>query len=62
MLYQFRVIAIIHTKDDDIIESEPSDSSEAFIVDIPNVNIAPYFVNEIPKRIESTVHDTMLIR
>ena len=44
MLYQFRVIALLTNGR----ESEPSDASDAFIVDIPDVNIAPYFVNAVP--------------
>ena len=44
MLYQFRVIALLTNGR----ESEPSEASDAFIVDIPDVNIAPYFVNAVP--------------
>ena len=44
MLYQFRVIALLTNGR----ETEPSDASDAFIVDIPDVNIAPYFVNAVP--------------
>jgi hypothetical protein len=40
LLYQFRIVALLS----DGRESDPSDPSDAFIVDIPDVNIAPYFV------------------
>lgn len=43
-------------------QGEPSDPSEAFIVDIPDVNIAPYWVNTLPAKASVPLHGELVLR
>ena len=58
MLYQFRVIALLTNGR----ESEASEASDAFIVDIPDVNIAPYFVTAVPDSANVMQGDCLALR
>ena len=46
IMYRFRVIAT-----NDAGDSEPGEASEPVVVDVPGVQIAPYFVQPLPDRI-----------
>ena len=58
ILYRFRVTAI--TKDGNV--SFPSDPSDAFVLDMPGVQIAPYWIQTPPTIVSLTIDQTLILQ